>query len=480
MPPAPGMVPAAPPQPFPTYSEPPAAPVAEVADVEAAEIAAAEADEISEGAPVFESEPAADSVVAVEPVVEPVAVEPVVEPVVVGPVVVEEPVVEAPAVEAEPFNAAPAEAEFVEPVVEAAAEEPAPVDTEPLSEPAAPPPVEAAPSLPGPSLPSVPAWMAPPTPPAPEPVADPVVVEEVATPASADEADEQPQDTAPGLAPAPGLLLPPPPPAHSFPPAPTPPAPELTTTEGAANDEVTQVAPTWGGTPTNEPAVAASSDIFRPYPGAAAAAATDAQAVTEEERRLAAERAARRDARAAALTATAVAPATPAASPAPAPVVAVPTREVRRTTDGFWASLGLFLVRLVMAAIFGIHGVQMLVQTAATQALFGGTILPMPATLGLVTAVASVLIAISMLLGLATRYSAIGAALIGVGSLALVYWGSWGVFAPGQFGFLGEGVLLVTAVGLLLTFIGGGSWSLDHSLRAARHRDKATRAIGQA
>ncbi len=105
------------------------------------------------------------------------------------------------------------------------------------------------------------------------------------------------------------------------------------------------------------------------------------------------------------------------------------------------------------------------------------TILPMPGLMALVIGVASLLIAVAMVLGLATRFAAFGAFLIGAGSVVLAYWGTFGVIDTAQFGILGEGQLLMAAVGILLMFTGAGGWSIDRSLRVARARDKAARAI---
>jgi uncharacterized membrane protein YphA (DoxX/SURF4 family) len=228
------------------------------------------------------------------------------------------------------------------------------------------------------------------------------------------------------------------------------------------------------GTPAAEAGAAPATDeaIFRPYP---AAGAEQPPAVspeqTEEERKLAAERAARREARAAALT-TAGTP-EPVEGAAAAPIVQEVVR-IKRTTDGFWGSLGLFLLRLVMAAVFGVWGVQMLLDPAKTQQLFARTVLPYP-ILATIVPVASLLIAVSMVIGLATRYAAVGAALISIGALVLVYWGSWSLLLPNDFGFYGERELLVAAAALLLIFVGAGGWSLDGSLRRARAADKAAR-----
>jgi uncharacterized membrane protein YphA (DoxX/SURF4 family) len=233
---------------------------------------------------------------------------------------------------------------------------------------------------------------------------------------------------------------------------------------------------TWGE--PAEPQIPAADDIFRGY---GEPTDGDAAALSEEERKLAAERAARRDARSAALTATTVAAASEpvidhgpeVAAKAPAPVA---PKSVSQKTDRFWGSLGLFLVRLAMAVIFGVHGTQMLLDPTRTKAMFATTALPSPDMLGIITAAASLLIAISMVMGLATRYSAAGATVIAVGSLVFYYWGAFSVFEEGKFGFFGESSLLIAAVGLLLVFIGGGGWSLDRSLRSARENDRASRA----
>ncbi len=193
---------------------------------------------------------------------------------------------------------------------------------------------------------------------------------------------------------------------------------------------------------------------------------TRLEQLSEEERKLAEERAARREARAAALAATA-----PAA-------VAEPERVTvyKRTTDRFLGALGLFLLRLVVAAIFAVRGLNLLTDLPAAQEFFARTIIPEPAVAAMITGVACLLIALALVLGLLTRVAGLGVALIAGGALALVYWGNWSPFVPGQPGFLGELELLLTAVGLLFLLVGGGGWSLDRSFRAARQRDKAERS----
>ncbi|HEY3338851.1 MAG TPA: DoxX family membrane protein [Propionicimonas sp.] len=193
---------------------------------------------------------------------------------------------------------------------------------------------------------------------------------------------------------------------------------------------------------------------------------TRVEQVSDEEQKLAAERAARREARAAALAATA-----PVALAAAEPVVVH-----KRTNDKFWGSVGLFLLRLVLAAILAVRGLNILTDIPAAQAQFAQTVIPYPSIMAIVTGVAALLIALSLILGLLTRLSGLGIALIGGGALVFVQWGTWSPFIPGRPGFLGDYELLLTAVGILLLCIGAGGWSLDRSVRAGRERNKAERA----
>ena len=193
--------------------------------------------------------------------------------------------------------------------------------------------------------------------------------------------------------------------------------------------------------------------------------ATHVEQVSDEELKLAAERAARRDARSAALAATA-----PVTLAAPEPVIVQ-----QRTNDKFWGSLGLFLLRLVLAATLAVRGLNILTDIPAAQAQFAETVIPYPSIMAIVTGVAGLLIALSLILGLLTRLAGLGIALIGGGALAFVQWGNWSPFIAGRPGFLGDYELLLTAVGILLLCIGAGGWSLDRSVRAGRASNKAER-----
>lgn len=211
-------------------------------------------------------------------------------------------------------------------------------------------------------------------------------------------------------------------------------------------------------------APAPSQAIFRDSP---VADETVAEPLSDGARKLAAERAARKEAREAALAASA-----PVAQAAPEPVVVH-----KRTNDKFLGSLGLFVLRIVVAAIFTVRGITMLTNLVETQEQFAQTLIPYPQVMAIVTGIALLLIALSLVLGLLTRVAGLGIVLIAGGALAFVLWGPWSPFVPGQPGFLGELELLLAAVGLVFLLLGAGGWSVDRSFRSARVRDKAERQM---
>lgn len=229
--------------------------------------------------------------------------------------------------------------------------------------------------------------------------------------------------------------------------------------------------------PVEPPRPAVGDGVFRPeaalpvagaMAGAAASQATPTEPdeatreLTEEERKLAAERAARREARQAALAAS---DAPPAAAPEPVVVH-------RRNTDRFAGSLGLFLLRLVTAAILLVRGLEIVTNLAAAQDSFAQTRIPEPRVMAIVTGVAALLIAVALVFGLFVRVAGLGVALIAIGALVFVLWGPWSPFVAGKSGFVGELELLLAAVGLLFVAVGGGGFGLDRSFRKSREKAK--------
>jgi uncharacterized membrane protein YphA (DoxX/SURF4 family) len=197
--------------------------------------------------------------------------------------------------------------------------------------------------------------------------------------------------------------------------------------------------------------------------GAAATADTAPTAEFSQAQMLAAERAERKAARDKALGNVTR---TPEPEPTPTPTV--------RTTDKFFPSLGLFLLRIVLAGIFGIRSVQHFTNLQATHDIIAATAIPEPAIMAIVLCAGEMLIALGLLFGLLTRVAGFGVSAIAVLALAFVYWGAANPFVEGRFGFSGEYELLLAAVGLLILFTGGGGWGFDRRFRRNRQRRKDT------
>jgi len=219
----------------------------------------------------------------------------------------------------------------------------------------------------------------------------------------------------------------------------------------------------------------APDSVFRDsalaWPQATPAVSQSTPAVDDEERKLAAERAARREATKQAL-------ATPAAEPANAPAPVVVTK---RVTDKFVGSIGLLVLRIVAAAVFGIRGFQILFDRTTFDAQFAASMLPDPQIWVLVTGLGSMLVALALLLGLLTRVAGVGALLIALGDLIFFQYGpTWSPFIAGTPGILGESQLLSVGIGFVFLCVGAGGWSFDHSIRSSREKAKRERQAGDA
>lgn len=137
----------------------------------------------------------------------------------------------------------------------------------------------------------------------------------------------------------------------------------------------------------------------------------------------------------------------------------------RHVVDRFDGAVGLFVLRLVTAVIFGIRGLQKLQHLDITRQQFTQVGVPYPDTLALVTGVAELAIAVALVLGIAIRIAAVGIVLISVGALVYVRWKSGNIFTAGQPGFAGELELLLAGVGIALIGLGGGGWGFDRRFR---------------
>lgn len=183
--------------------------------------------------------------------------------------------------------------------------------------------------------------------------------------------------------------------------------------------------------------------------------------------------------------------ATNPAEPVPAPAATDEAASGRskklkypRTTDRFFPSLGLLLLRLTMAVVFGVHGVQKLLAMEQTSQFFAslsffGTPLPYPSILALATGVAEVMIAVSLAFGFLVRFASVGVLLISIGALLMVRMTTLpNPLEAGATGISGELELVLAGVGALLLCVGGGAWALDRLFRRGRYSKDPQDLIG--
>jgi len=157
-----------------------------------------------------------------------------------------------------------------------------------------------------------------------------------------------------------------------------------------------------------------------------------------------------------------------------APPAQVVVERRKLNTDKFVGAFGLFVLRLVAAAIMGVHGVQQLMNLSTTETFFGKTMLPYANIFAIATGVGSVLIAVALIVGLLVRVAGFGMLAIGVGALVFAVWAPFSLFGVGGFagsdGMTGERELLIAGVGLLFLCVGGGGWGVDRMFRSNKSK----------
>lgn len=150
----------------------------------------------------------------------------------------------------------------------------------------------------------------------------------------------------------------------------------------------------------------------------------------------------------------------------------VPATVPKPTTDKFMGSVGLFVLRLVTAALVGVFGFQVLTQRQPVIDTITRIGIPQASLAAWALAGLLLLVAAMILAGFGTRVAGFILAALGVASLVFVKWGAFNPFREGQPGFSGDVDLLLAGVGWTLLFIGAGGWSLDAGVRRSRARKK--------
>ena len=101
---------------------------------------------------------------------------------------------------------------------------------------------------------------------------------------------------------------------------------------------------------------------------------------------------------------------------------------VRRRGVGHFGSFGLFVLRLVTAAIIGVVGYQVLSDIDATAEFLGATLLPEPRLVAWIVGFGLAVLAVLLVIGLAVRVAGLLLAVVAVGSLVFIRWGQFSPF----------------------------------------------------
>ncbi len=152
----------------------------------------------------------------------------------------------------------------------------------------------------------------------------------------------------------------------------------------------------------------------------------------------------------------------------------------RVTTDRFFPSFGLFVMRIVLAGVLGLASFQILGSGVdATANFLGGyPVIPEPRLVAWILGFTLGAMALLLVIGLLQRLVGLLLLVISVATLVFIRWGNFAIFASGEVwvdGFIGDKDLLLAAIGLLLLSIGGGAWGIDGAFRRARAASKAER-----
>ena len=112
--------------------------------------------------------------------------------------------------------------------------------------------------------------------------------------------------------------------------------------------------------------------------------------------------------------------------------------KTRHIIDRWDGALGLLVLRIVVAAIFAIRGLQKVQHLDVTRTQFAQIGIPYADTMAFVVGVCEVAIAIALIFGIAMRIVGLGIAVIAIGALVYVKWRTNTIFTDGQPGLRGR------------------------------------------
>ncbi len=161
-----------------------------------------------------------------------------------------------------------------------------------------------------------------------------------------------------------------------------------------------------------------------------------------------------------------------------ADVVAAPRLFTPPTVYNKWPSFTLFLFRLIIAAILAIRATQELIHFSDTKTWWTRSLLGNPEIFATGQIVAEYVIALMLLLGLASRAAGVLMLVMYVFILSFVVWGASNPLVDGVLGFDGEFEVSMAAAGLLFAGVGGGGAAVDAIVHRARLERKNAKLGG--
>jgi len=144
----------------------------------------------------------------------------------------------------------------------------------------------------------------------------------------------------------------------------------------------------------------------------------------------------------------------------------------RHLNDKFVGSLGLALLRLTLAAILGVRGMQVLFDIEGTQTWLEDNHIPYATPIAWALGIVLLVLTLLLIIGFGVRLTGLLTAALAVAVLVFIRWGYTSVFVEGQAGFTGDWDVMVAGVGLALFCLGSGGWAVDAAMRFSRAKRK--------